>query len=88
MTSADRDPEVFLGPDRFDINRDSSAGQHLAFGYGTHRCPAIRLSQLVLEIAIGKKTVEADFYDHLVDTQSSRVIDPRAATFKARCVSN
>lgn len=54
VRSANRDSDVFPDPDRFDIYRDSAAGQNLAFGYGTHRCQAEWLSRLVLEVAFGK----------------------------------
>ncbi len=46
--AADRDERVFADPDRLDISRD--AHQHLAFGYGPHRCVGENLARLELEI--------------------------------------
>ena len=33
--AANRDPDIFINPDKFDIERDN-AKKHLAFGYGRH----------------------------------------------------
>ncbi|GAB2778070.1 cytochrome P450 [Amycolatopsis magusensis] len=38
IASANRDEEVFTGPDRFDLHRDVRT--HLGFGAGPHHCPA------------------------------------------------
>ncbi|HSV83151.1 MAG TPA: cytochrome P450 [Ramlibacter sp.] len=45
--SANRDPEVFPEPDRFDIRRDPRQ-QHLAFSYGVHQCLGQPLTRLEL----------------------------------------
>ena len=45
---ANRDPDKFPEPDRFDIER--RAGDHLGFGLGTHVCAGMHLAKL--EIAI------------------------------------
>ena len=47
--SANRDPDVFDDADRIDIER-SNADQHLAFGYGIHRCMGLRLAEMQLRI--------------------------------------
>ena len=35
--AANRDPEIFTNPDKFDVTREN-AKKHLAFGYGRHLC--------------------------------------------------
>ncbi|ACY13420.1 cytochrome P450 [Haliangium ochraceum DSM 14365] len=48
--SANRDPEVFAEPDRFDITRD--AKRHCAFGTGFHNCLGNQLARLEAQIAL------------------------------------
>jgi linalool 8-monooxygenase len=50
--AANRDEDVFANPDVFDVRRDPN--EHLAFGYGQHRCLGARLAQLQLRVMIGE----------------------------------
>ncbi|PTL75787.1 cytochrome P450 [Vitiosangium sp. GDMCC 1.1324] len=51
MASANRDPEAFPDPDRFDITRDSNHQKHMSFGFGPHHCLGAGLARRELEIA-------------------------------------
>ena len=51
LAAANRDPEVFDYPDRFDIGRDPNL--HLSFGGGPHICLGAFLAKLEAREAVG-----------------------------------
>jgi cytochrome P450 len=57
--SANRDPQQFADPARFEITRDPNP--HIAFGHGAHFCLGAPLSRLEARIAL------SDVLDRLKD---------------------
>ena len=63
LGSANRDPEVFEQPDRFDVGR--SPNPHVTFGGGIHHCIGSHLARLEAQVAFSKllerfKSLEVD----------------------------
>ena len=53
IAAANRDPEVFDGPDRFDPER-ANARLHLAFAHGPHVCIGMHLARLEAQAAVAR----------------------------------
>ena len=52
--SANRDPDAWTDPDRFDIDRDRTEAQNLGLGYGIHSCLGAALARMESAIALDK----------------------------------
>ncbi|KQZ75521.1 hypothetical protein ASD66_04000 [Nocardioides sp. Root151] len=51
LAGANRDPDVFTDPDRFDVRRENAA-EHLAFSAGVHFCLGPSLARLEARVAL------------------------------------
>ena len=74
MNSANRDPEAFDDPERFDIGRPQSP--HMTFGHGIHFClgaPLARLEARIAAVRLAERlpnirltSGEPDWHDSLI----------------------
>ena len=78
--AANRDPEIFPNPDKFDVGRDN-AEKHLAFGHGVHKCLGSRIAKMQLRMAFerifdrfpqitwtGKQTISLNALVHAISS--------------------
>jgi cytochrome P450 len=54
LNAANRDPEKYVNPERFDITRSNN--RHLTFGYGIHNCIGALLARIELNVAFSQLT--------------------------------
>jgi cytochrome P450 len=52
--AANRDPEAWTDPDKFDIDRDRTEALNMGFGYGIHSCLGAALARMESAIALDK----------------------------------
>lgn len=53
IAGANRDPESFVDPDRFDVHRPN-ANRHVTFAHGPHVCLGMHLARLEAQTALGR----------------------------------
>ena len=53
LAGANRDPDVFADPDRFDVRRDNVT-LHVGFAHGPHVCLGMHLARLEARVALGR----------------------------------
>jgi len=67
--AANRDPQVFEEPDRFDIGREPN--RHLAFGAGPHQCAGMNLARMEARIAVAAFVARFPDYEILPAAERS-----------------
>ena len=68
IAAANRDPDVFTEPNRFDPDR--STNRHLAFGAGHHRCLGSHLARLEFDVALGRVLARIGDYEIPADSKA------------------
>jgi cytochrome P450 len=69
LAGANRDPEVFADPDRFDVTREN-AGDHVSFSSGRHYCLGAALARM--EGEVGLRTILDRFPDLRLEPGATR----------------
>jgi cytochrome P450 len=68
LGAANRDPSIFLDPDRFDLDRENCR-RHLGFATGTHACLGSHLAKTEVQIGLAILLTRLQNV-HLVKSQS------------------
>jgi cytochrome P450 len=74
IAAANRDPDSFPDPDRFDVRR-ANAGRHLAFAHGPHVCIGMHLARLEAHTAVERLL-------RLPDLRLAQPARPRGLVFR------
>jgi cytochrome P450 len=72
--AANRDPNVFEDPDRFDPKR-ANARRNIAFGHGEHFCPGASLARTEARISFERLLARLDDFRLLVDPHELSYIE-------------
>jgi cytochrome P450 len=76
LGAANRDPRAFPDPDRFDLDRDTSA--LISFGSGRHYCLGAALARLEARIVLGELVARVGDYDiDVMNTRRSHSVNVR-----------
>jgi pimeloyl-[acyl-carrier protein] synthase len=70
LASANRDPEVFKDPEKFDVGRQENP--HVGFGFGIHHCLGASLARLETQTAIPRLLAKAKHIELATDRLSYR----------------
>jgi cytochrome P450 len=76
--AANRDPEAFEEPNRFEVGR--TPNRHLAFGGGPHQCAGLNLARLEARVAVG--ALVARYPDYRILAGAERTGRARFRGFK------
>ena len=69
IAGANRDPAIFVDPDRFDVTRENKEG--LTFGRGVKSCPGVHLARRNMQVALEVLTERLP-EPKLIDTEAAR----------------
>jgi cytochrome P450 len=73
---ANRDPQRYADPARFSLDRPRSR-DHLAFGWGIHRCVGMPLAQLEIRVAVQEVFARSAWIEPLGDITWTSSTEPR-----------
>lgn len=73
---ANRDPRRYPEPDEFTLDRPRSR-DHLAFGWGIHRCVGMPLAQLEIRVAVEEVLARSDWIEPAGDITWTSSTEPR-----------